>query len=426
MKLEEVDPRNSALSAPPITLLAVKTPAAGRVETISRPNRVKRYVPCLEGLRGYGFLLVFCGHYFAPSQLAQPGTIRLKLATAMASMGLFAVPAFFVLSGYLIGGILYDTRHREGFFRVFYTRRVLRVFPVFYVTLLAILIYNTICGVPCDYHLWVHFLYIQNLLPSYIQQHSSHVSMIHFWSLAVEEQFYLLWPLVVWLFPERKKLISIATCLIALSCILRVAAPFFVSSPKAILWFTPTRADAILLGVILALIRHDPIYERIKPFAKWVVMAGGATAMTLAILKGASWSMTFAGEEVWIPLVNITSFAIIIAVMEEGTLINRLCSQKWICWLGSLSYSLYVFHLTYAVFFLGWVTRTLENHMRQSFAVLTAGLLAFCLTLLLSIVSYLLIERPVINMKQTLRYGPAQPERVAPEMREPVLVRAGS
>ncbi|HUB29595.1 MAG TPA: acyltransferase [Terracidiphilus sp.] len=421
-----MDPGSSVASPSRITLVAVKTPATGGAETAARANRVKRYVPCLEGLRGYGFLLVFCGHYFAPSQLAHPGTIRLKFATAMASMGLFAVPAFFVLSGYLIGGILYDTRHREGFFRVFYTRRILRVFPVFYVTLLAILLFNTLYKVPYDYHFWVHFLYIQNLLPSYIHQHSSHVSMIHFWSLAVEEQFYLLWPLVVWLFPERKKLLSIATCLIAFSCILRIAAPFFIASPKAIVWFTPTRADAILLGVILALIRHDPIYERIKPFAKWVVLAGGATAATLAILKGASWSMTFAGEEIWIPLVNFTSFAIIITVMEEGTLINRLCSQKWICWLGSLSYSLYVFHLTYAVFFLDTVTRVLEDHMRQSFAVLTAGLLAFCLTLLLSIICYLLIERPILNMKQTVRYGPAQAERVGSEVREPVLVRTGA
>jgi len=156
------------------------------------------------------------------------------------------------------------------------------------------------------------------------------------------------------------------------------------------------------------------------------VLAGGATAATLAILKGASWSMTFAGEEIWIPLVNFTSFAIIITVMEEGTLINRLCSQKWICWLGSLSYSLYVFHLTYAVFFLDTVTRVLEDHMRQSFAVLTAGLLAFCLTLLLSIICYLLIERPILNMKQTVRYGPAQAERVGSEVREPVLVRTGA
>jgi peptidoglycan/LPS O-acetylase OafA/YrhL len=385
-------------------------------------GRIRRYVPCLEGVRGYGFLLVFCGHYFLPDQLAHPGTIRLKLLTALASLGLFAVPAFFVLSGYLIGGILYDTRHREGFFRVFYSRRVLRVFPVFYVTLLAIAAYRTLTAVPLDYHFWIHFLYIQNLLPSYIQQHSRQVAMIHFWSLAVEEQFYLLWPLVVWLFPERKKLIGIATSLIALSCVLRLVAPLFFSSPRAILWYTPTRVDAILLGVILALIRHDAFYEQIKPFAKWVVLAGGSTVATLAILKGIPWSMTFTGEEVWIPVVNFTSVAIIIAVMEEGSLLNRLCSQKWICWLGSLSYSLYVFHLTYAFFFMGWLASHLEAHMRHSFAQLTSGLLAFCTTLLLSILSYLLIERPVLNMKQHMRYGPATPLPLPREVREPVLV----
>ena len=123
---------------------------------IQSADRVRRYVPCLEGIRGYGFLLVFCGHYFLPDQLAHPNTFRLKLLTAFASLGLFAVPAFFVLSGYLIGGILYDTRNRDGYFRVFYSRRILRVFPVYYVTLLVIVGFYLWKHVPTDYLVWTH------------------------------------------------------------------------------------------------------------------------------------------------------------------------------------------------------------------------------------------------------------------------------
>ena len=93
-------------------------------------ERVQRYQPCLAGIRGYGFLLVFCGHYFIAGQLGHPNTIRLKALTVLSSMALFAVPSFFVLSGYLIGGILYHTRHREGYFRIFYTRRIRLDVPV--------------------------------------------------------------------------------------------------------------------------------------------------------------------------------------------------------------------------------------------------------------------------------------------------------
>ena len=393
---------------------------------IQSADRVRRYVPCLEGIRGYGFLLVFCGHYFLPEQLALPGTFRLKALIAMSALGLFAVPAFFVLSGYLIGGILYDTRNREGYFRVFYARRILRVFPVYYVTLLVIAAFYAIRGISANYLFWTHFLYIQNLFPGYAHRHGGPVSLIHFWSLAVEEQFYLLWPLVVWIFPDRRKLIGVASTLIVFSCAARVVAPLVSTYPKAILWFTPTRVDAILLGVLLGLIRQDAIYERIKPFAKWIVLAGGATVVVLAMVKGEAWSRTYFGEEVWIPLVNFTAVAIVIAVMEENSILNRACSQRWVCWLGSLSYSLYVFHLTFNPFFADWLAPRLALHMRTSFAFLTSGMLAFALTLFLSILSYRLIEGPIINLKGHMRYGTVKRHGAAQNLREPVLARSSS
>jgi peptidoglycan/LPS O-acetylase OafA/YrhL len=394
----------------------------GQVQSI---NRVRRYVPCLEGIRGYGFLLVFCGHYFVPAQLAHPGTIRIKLLTSLSSLGLFAVPAFFVLSGYLIGGILYDTRDREGYFRVFYSRRILRVFPVFYLTLLAIACFYAIRGFVPNYHFWTHFLYIQNLFPSYTWQQGGPVKVIHFWSLAVEEQFYLLWPLVVWFFPDRRTLIGIASVLIACCWGIRLAAALISSSPEPILYFTPTRVDAILLGVLLALIRHDTIFDRIKPHAKWIVVCGVTTVLLLANWKGQAWAKTYCGIEVLIPLANITAAAIVIAVMEEDSLVNRACSQRWICWLGSLSYSLYIFHLTYAHFFIDYLSPQLCKYMRHSFAVLTSGALALALTLLLSILSYHFIEGPIINLKRHVKYGSAKPLATSQGVGERVLVSAG-
>ena len=212
-------------------------------------DRTRSYVPCLEGIRGYGFLLVFCGHYFVATELAHPNTFRLRFLTSLSSLALIAVPAFFVLSGYLIGGILYDTRNREGYFRVFYSRRILRLFPVYYLTLLAIACFFIFRGFFPGYRFWIHFLYIQNLLPGYTSQNTEPVAMIHFWSLAVEEQFYLVWPIIVWLFPSRQKLIGIACSLIACSCAFRLAAPIMTTATRQFVYITPARVDAILLGV---------------------------------------------------------------------------------------------------------------------------------------------------------------------------------
>jgi peptidoglycan/LPS O-acetylase OafA/YrhL len=391
-----------------------------RIESI---ERVQRYQPCLAGIRGYGFLLVFCGHYFIPGELGHPNTIRLKVLTVLSSMALFAVPSFFVLSGYLIGGILYHTRHREGYFRTFYTRRILRVFPVAYITLLTIGCFALYLGIHLNSGFyWIHFLYLQNLIPDLIHHHvGGPFSTLHFWSLAVEEQFYLLWPLVVWLFPERRKLIGIASGLITVSCALRLAAPLIWAFPCDILYSTPTQADAILAGVLLGLLREGPVYNRIEPFAKWVVASGGATVMLLALWKGVPWARTYWGEEIWIPIVNLTAVGIVVTVMDEGSLVNRLCSQTWVCGLGALSYSMYVFHFTFIAYFMGTVTPELAKHMRQSFAILLSGGLAFVATLVLGILSYLLIERPVMRIKHRLRYGPLV--RTDPKMRvgQPVL-----
>jgi len=389
-----------------------------------RPDYQQGHVPCLEGIRGYGFLVVFCAHYFSTYQLAHPGTLRFKCLTAVQSLAIFAVPAFFVLSGYLIGGILYETRNREGYFRVFYWRRILRVFPVYYLTLLAIACFYVIGGYSYirNYHFWLHFIFVQNLSTHYPPAHNDPVSLTHFWSLAVEEQFYLLWPLIVWLFPNRRRLIGIASVLIACSFVVRLAAPLFTTSTFVVQWYTPTRVDAILLGVVLALVRHDAIFEWIKPFAKWIVLSGVAFVLVVA---NQPWVRTFRGEDIWIPVVNFVALALIIAVMEERSWLNRVCSYRWVCWLGSMTYSMYVFHLTFAPYFLNSLTPRLHNYMRTPFAVLTSATLAFVLTLLLSMLSYRFIEGPILNLKRRINYGPAKPRSVSPEIGERVLAGAG-
>jgi peptidoglycan/LPS O-acetylase OafA/YrhL len=240
--------------------------------------------------------------------------------------------------------------------------------------------------------------------------------MVHFWSLAVEEQFYLIWPLVVWSIRDRRKLIMCVSALILLCSLVRLTAPLFFISARTISISTPTRADAILMGVLLSLICESTLYGWLVPTAKWMIIIGITTTAILAFSQGASWAFGIGGREVLIPLANVTAVAMIVAVMEEGSLLNRLCSQRWICWLGSLSYSLYVFHLTFSNFFLYHLTPRFDALMRHSLALFASTILAFCTTLVLSLLSYRFIERPIMNLKDSMRYGSsAQPSPVCRE-----------
>jgi peptidoglycan/LPS O-acetylase OafA/YrhL len=376
-------------------------------------DRQRTFLPSLEGIRGYAFLPVFFAHYFPVSRFPYNSSPWLFPMSLVMDTAWLAVPIFFALSGYLIGGILYDTRDRAGYFRVFYGRRILRVFPIYYITLLVVAYIDFIHGVPLNHNYWSHFLYIQNLLPGYTGHlnEAPFVQIIHFWSLAVEEQFYLTWPLVVWLCRDRRTLLKVTALLISLCCIVRFLAPWMHFSVVRCYFVTPTRVDAILLGVVLALVRHETIYKRLEPFAKFIALAGISSMIVMAIWTGHATPQTNLRLALQIPCVNLTAAAIIVAVMERGSLLCRMCSVRWACWLGSLSYGLYIFHFTYVDWFLKSFEPRLAAYMPRPCAFIASAAVAFCLTLALAVLSYRFVEQPAINLKRRLKYGPVRNQK---------------
>ena len=390
---------------------------------ITQGQRV--YLPSLEGVRGYAFLLVFFAHYYAipgASVHVNHWLIPFLLLKRIAWLG---VPIFFALSGYLIGGILFDTRNREGFFRVFYARRFLRVFPVYYLTLLGVACFDSIRGIHLNFNFWADFLYIQNLMPGYVGNYDAAPlsQTSHLWSMAVEEQFYLLWPIVVWFCPDKRTLIKATCILIGLCCLVRCSAYWIHLSPEYSYVTTPTRVDAILLGVLLALIRHDTIYKRLEPYAKYAAFAGVAIMVVIAARVPLELPYTYALAAFEIPLVNLTSAAIIVSVLEEGSFLRNICSLRWICWFGSMSYALYIFHFLYIEWFLTSFSQSLAVHMPTSPAYVLAAIVAFCLTLLLAVLSYRLIEGPAMHLKKRIKYGPVRNQEVSIAVTEPIFSR---
>jgi peptidoglycan/LPS O-acetylase OafA/YrhL len=365
------------------------------------------FLPSLEGVRGLGFLPVFFGHYLAPVLMTHGKHGWLFPLWILAGTAWFAVPIFFVLSGFLIGGILFDTREKEGFFRVFYSRRILRVFPLYYLALLAVGAGAILHGLHLNLSFFSHFLYIQNLFPGYEASMPLKPlnQIIPLWSLAVEEQFYILWPLVVWFCKDRQTLLRVTAILIGVSCVLRFAAPLFGLSSMQCYFFTPMRIDAILVGVLLSLLRREPIWNRMIPRAKYAALAGMAVMLSATAMSGWLLPATYRRMALLIPFANLVSVAVILAVMESGSRFNRFCSKPWLCWFGSRVYGMYVIHYLFLDWFTGPAASALSRFVRYPVAYAASMIVAFCLTVLLADLSFRFVERPAMNLKSRIRYG---------------------
>lgn len=382
----------------------------------------RKFLPSLEGVRGYAFLLVFLSHSCGNLGHAAQSWYMVRLIEGIAFV---SVPTFFVLSGYLICGILMDTREREGYFKIFYSRRILRVFPLYYLTLLAVALICVLKGYALTSGFWIHFLYIHNLLPDYRAGFGlPSISMIvHLWSMGVEEQFYLLWPLVIWFFPNRRILFRVTIVLIALSFALRFAAPWLNLTALDLNFWTPTRVDAILFGAVLAMIRGEKIYRRLEPIAQYMALCGVGLIVLAAIVSGSSAYRTPLGAASMISLWNVTATALVMAVMREGSLLCRLCSMKGICWLGARSYGLYLFHYIYLEWLFNRLTPQIQRVMPFRYAQLAVAGCAFGLTVLLAGLCYRFIEEPAMSLKKKLRYGAVRSAAVL-QSSDPVYAKA--
>jgi len=388
------------------------------------PGVQRKFLPSLEGVRGYAFLLVFLAHTCGNLGYVAQSRYPVRLIEGIAYV---SIPVFFVLSGYLICGILIETREREGYFKIFYSRRILRVFPLYYLTLAAVALICVLKGYSLTSGFWIHFLYIQNLFPNYIAGFASPPGsiLVHLWSMGVEEQFYLLWPLVVWFCPNRRVLLRVTLVLIACSFALRFAAPWLNVKPFATNFWTPTRVDAILLGAVLVMIRDGKFYRWLEPIAQYVALCGAGVIAVMTLISGVSVFHTPLSAASMISLWNITAAALVVAIMREGSFLYRVCSMKGICWLGARSYGLYLFHFIYLEWLFNRLTPLVGRFMPFRCAQLVVAGCVFGLTVLLASLSYRFIEEPAMNLKKRLRYGAVKKPHIQQESADSTLVDAG-
>jgi len=199
--------------------------------TLDRPVKCGHLKP-LDGIRGVAILMVIGSHAFTAN--AEAGGVLTRRISACLGYGFFGVDLFFVLSGFLITGILVDSLDEDGFFRKFYARRVLRIFPLYYGVLLVLFLLTPVLRLQWHGMGWLMLGYFQNVRPNEIGTFSpgAGVALNHFWSLAVEEQFYLFWPAMVFFIRDRRRLLITTIAISAGALIFRLILIRMASAPR--------------------------------------------------------------------------------------------------------------------------------------------------------------------------------------------------
>jgi peptidoglycan/LPS O-acetylase OafA/YrhL len=359
----------------------------------------------LDGFRGLAVLLVMFIHFGNNAKSLGYDNIITKLS----SIGWIGVDLFFVLSGFLITRILYDAKTKPNYFSRFYIRRTLRIFPLYY---LAIVVVSLIYALwpfadlswP-DSPLFVVF-YLTNFL---IAAGGSGGMLDHFWSLAVEEHFYLIWPFVVLRF-SRRQLMMVALLVIVAAPLLRTYFVLNGFNEYTAYMLTPCRMDSLAMGAFVALAVCGSGFSSQVSRAAWiaVIIGGGAVAFIFFGLR------MFSPSE---PLIGSIGFSII-GVAAAGLLVltvvwkplHAIFSLPVMRWFGKYSYGLYVWHpiIGMLIFYSG-LREQFPASVQNSLIWLW---LAVGLSLAVSWLSYNLWEAQFLRLKDKLAAAPPRLPRV--------------
>lgn len=305
-------------------------------------------IPALDGIRGLAILVVVVHN--ASWILGPSRHFSLKVLGLLTSTGWVGVQLFFVLSGFLITGILIDTRSSSRFFRNFYIRRFLRIFPLYYVFLgLAFGIAPAfadptwVAMVRRD-QVW-YWAYLSNWAGPF--GHSI-LGLPHFWSLAVEEQFYLVWPFIVYAL-SRRRLAVLCVTTIAVTPLIRWSLDLAGLPQNAAYEFTVARWDALAGGGLLALMMVDEAGR--AWLRRWMSRLGQLAVAALAIVviltrgfDSENLVVQVLGQSITVVLfVWLVHIGATTAVGDQGAG-SRFLQARWLRSLGKYSYAIYVIH----------------------------------------------------------------------------------
>jgi peptidoglycan/LPS O-acetylase OafA/YrhL len=312
-------------------MVEVSTPIDARAGT---------HVPALDGVRGVAIALVLLSH------VAQD---------RVTSAGWIGVDLFFVLSGFLITGILWDSRERRHRVRTFYVRRALRILPLYYGVLVAVFVAVAVVhSLHTDQNRqlfreqWWYWAYVPNWLIA-LRHRVDGGSLAWFWSLAIEEQFYLVWPLIVWHASGRTIvrvcLGTLVAGLVIRSVLVFTHADAYASRPLVYM-LTPCRLDGLVVGSLIAMKVRDPggyadLWRRIRVPALVCATFLCANALLQMEFGAPAMARSPIVETVGYPALAIAFGGLLVASLGPW---RQVMSARPLRWLGVYSYGIYVLH----------------------------------------------------------------------------------
>ena len=348
-------------------------------------------IPQLDAVRGLAVLLVLLHN------TDRYPSLHLHLISDNGWMG---VDLFFVLSGLLITGILLDTKQSEGYFRNFYARRCLRIWPLYYSVLLFMFVIVPILR-PSEAHTvfearsspwWAYPIFLQNFLVPVPTMATGALAVT--WSLAVEEQFYLVWPLVV-RFCTEAQLRKIAIAVICFSPALR----FYLSSHQVNLYSnTFCRLDGLMAGALLALVIRSVSFVPSKFLTRaWItLLVSVPLALAIETLHAARWIV--------FSLTALASVSFIyLALFSTRRWLQSVLTNRFLVYTGTISYGIY---LLQKIPVDAVKTFHLDKHQFLVFPITTAA------TYAMAAASWNVLEKPFLKLKRFFEARTVRPDQV--------------
>ena len=356
----------------------------------------------LDSIRGLAALIIVIYHLWFP---------------AVGALGL-AVDLFFVLSGYLITVIILDNALTEGFLFSFYARRSLRIWPVYYLTLGAVVLINGFLPTPGNLaDLPLYLTYTQEVAHSWMGREPTFpLAFRHTWSLAIEEQFYIFWPVMIWLV-GRRGLPVMALAVIAVAVVARICG---VNHFVLI-----TRCDGLALGGLLARLIGERVRTQQMSFrhrARFITLSLAASGVVLMMLfsikllnerrPGLAPPSTI--DSLKMLGANLTLFATVGGiVLHAGRSELRWLRNPLLAYLGTISYGIYLYH---HILFKLWDNFAVRYGWPENLVV---DLFKLGASIVLAMLSWHLVERPILALKARFRYQPSaqcRPVEIASEV----------
>ncbi len=395
-------------------------------------------IPELDGLRGLAILLVLFYHYFASSNLLP------DYLSALGRLSWSGVDLFFVLSGFLLGGILLEAKTSPNYFKTFYVRRAYRILPAYFLTLIVFWVIGVsikVTDANVAFHWlfsgafpWYFYLTLTQNFAMTLRGDLGPAWMGATWSLAIEEQFYLTLPLIIRYVSRRRLPYVLGAIIVAaplMRALLRLYYPNWVVATYVLM---PCRSDALMLGVAAALLlRSDSAFKlllthrRLLYFAETVLLGGmiwmarkktsdlpheqitkviGSAPQVVGHSLSNSWFLSRM-YEMTISSLNYTWIALfylglLFIVVTQAGWLSRVMRSPWLIAPGTVAYGAYLFHQGVVGVWYGLVRGRLP--VIQNLPDLGLTLIALATTLALAKISWTYFEKPLVERGHKYRY----------------------